>query len=189
MKNFKQHALGGLFEASTLFAGFAHAQTQTIKGTVDVRLAIIESCKIEGGGDVKPGETANLGVLDFGVHAIDATGDIDAGDGTANTGLTIGITCNEDYPNFKVTLVNSDNENEGAGAGERVLNHIGGASAVPYKVFSDSAKENLLEDGAVVATGMTNGAKTEFSLFGEAQLDGQQSAGRYTDVLNFEIAF
>ncbi|MHC5226623.1 Csu type fimbrial protein [Ignatzschineria sp. LJL83] len=187
MKNFKQHALVGLFAASTMFAGLAHAQTQTIKGTVDVRLAIIESCKIEGGGDVKPGETAKLGVLDFGVHAIDASGPVDAGDGTANTGLNIGITCNEDYPNFKVTLVNSDNPNEGSGA--RALNHVGGASAVPYKVFSDSAKANLLEDGAVVATGMVGGTKTEFSLFGEAQLDGQQSAGRYTDVLNFEIAF
>lgn len=187
MKNLKNHALVGLFAASTMFAGLAHAQTQTIKGTVDVRLAIIESCKIEGGGDVKPGETANLGVLDFGVHAIDTTGAIDAGDGTANTGLTIGITCNEDYPNFKVTLVNSDNPNAGAGA--RVLNHVGGASAVPYKVFSDSVKTNLLEDGAVVATGMVGGTPTEFSLFGEAQLDGQQSAGRYTDVLNFEIAF
>lgn len=187
MKNLKQHVLVGVFSASSAFLGLAHAQTETIKGKVDVRLAIVESCVIDNGGEMTPGNIADLGVLDFGVHALGSTGSIDAGDGTANAGLNIGITCNEDYPNFKVTLVNSDNSNSGAGS--RSLNHTDPVNKVPYKVFSDSAKANLLQDGAIVVTGMTGGQKTEFNLFAEAELDGAQKAGRYADVLNFEIAF
>lgn len=33
------------------------------------------------------------------------------------------------------------------------------------------------------------GEKVEFNLFAEAELNGSQKAGRYVDVLNFEIAF
>ena len=54
MKNFKKHALVGLFTASTMFAGFAHAQTASVevKGKVDVKLTILESCSITGGDNV-----------------------------------------------------------------------------------------------------------------------------------------
>ena len=189
MKNFKKHALVGLFAASSAFAGLAHAQTASVevKGTVDVKLTILESCEINGVEDaLTPGSVADLGTLDFGAYAVGTDKTVEAGSDATTAGLNVTISCNETYPNFKVILTGSKNAHSGS---ERTLTHVGGAvKGITYRVFDDSGKTNVLDDNAVLVTGMT-GTTASFDLFATADLEPDHIAGQYEDVLNFDIIF
>lgn len=180
-----------LLVATTGLFGLAGAQTAAVKGTVDVRLTILESCKIDG-GEILPGVDNKLGVLDFGTHKLGATGVQSAGSGndSTTTGLSINVECTADYPNFKIRLVDSKNTGYSASGEDRKLIHMKDpGQEVEYAVLKED-NVTVIKDGDLVSEkAIEANTKNEYRMHAKATLVGQETAGTYTDVLNLEITF
>lgn len=180
-----------LLVAATGLFGLAGAQTSVVKGTVDVRLTILESCKIDG-GEIVPGASNNLGVLDFGTHAIGTKGEHSAGNSndSTTTGLSINVECTADYPNFKIRLADSKNTGYSlSGEDRRMLHAFESDQEVKYAVYKED-NLTVIKDGDLVSEKeIKANTKTEYKMHAKATLAGQETAGTYTDVLNLEITF
>lgn len=190
MNILNKKVMATLLVATTGLFGLASAQTAAVKGTVDVRLTILESCKIDG-GEIVPGADNKLGVLDFGTHKLGATGVQSAGSGndSTTTGLSINVECTADYPNFKIRLVDSKNTGYSLSGEDRKLIHEkDSGQEVAYAVLTED--QTVIKDGDLVSQKpIKANAKTEYIMHAKATLVGQETAGTYSDVLNLEITF
>lgn len=196
MNNFKRTTFAVALMMATGVFTLAQAQ-QVTRGTVDVRLTLEEACSI-GAGTVQEGATNNFGVLDFGTHAASIDQTITNGNSSADidAGILLNVRCNGDNPNFSIRLVDSISSQIAGSSldGNRKLMNpdVGGAgnnNEIVYRVYSDAARTNVLEDGDFLLEGFTMGEQPSISFYGEADLDGTAVAGVYRDTLNLEITF
>lgn len=190
MGKFKKVALLSALVAAPVFFSPSFADEST--GKIDVQLEIIPGCRV-GDGVAAEGVKGHFGVIDFGQHAAVSTSQNVTASGTgngSNGGLGLVVECSDvDQKSINIAVTGSTGGKDGA---DRTMLLDGNTSkAIPYGIYTDAARTNLVMNNANLYKDieLVNG-KGELQLYGKARMpEGTKDAGIYKDTLTVEVKF
>jgi spore coat protein U-like protein len=159
----------------------SNAQADTTTGQITSSMTLSNSCQINGAG----GTTGvNFGALDFGSTGslfTTANGEVLAGGGGA-----LSILCSSGTsPTVTVGAGANDGESEG---GSRALTD-GSNHFVPYDLYTNSGRTELLAIDGVIALEESTGAAQTVNIYGKAVGKAGLPAGTYSDSVAVELTF
>ncbi|MFV1918279.1 spore coat U domain-containing protein [Sphingomonas sp. MJ1 (PH-R8)] len=156
----------------------AYAQVNQDTGSLDVRLIVEEACEISWPGSTIGGGDAEL---DFGTTSrIDAAIDREIGTGTVG-GIEIRCNAGTTYDVAFGTGENAANVD-----GRAMRGAVNTAQLIPYQIYSDAARTNVLSVISVTA----NGAYQPLPIYGRVPpLTPAPPADRYTDNVIVTVSF
>jgi spore coat protein U-like protein len=167
-------AMGTLIAASA-WSTSAHAQVTQSTGELEVRLLVNASCDISGSS------TGGLGnaVLDFGTATLLQSA-IDADTGTSGN-EALEVLCN---PGVAYTLTFDAGQNATVIA-NRAMKREGGTELVSYQIYSDAARNNVLQ----TLSGTGTGTPQAVVVYGRVPVQTAPAPGSYRDVVIITVAF
>jgi len=175
------------FLATLLLGGAAlgpAAQAQPTTGYIDASLRLTPACAVNdvAGGN---GASVDFGTLDFG----DTTTRFERQDAVlaGSQGEGIAVRCSTGTAASLQVMVGS-NDAHGGPAQHALANVTTGASYIPYDLYLDSARTQVLRnDTAIPIVG--DGSSQKIPLYARAFGAPGLTAGVYSDVLTLQLDF
>lgn len=157
-------------------AGAACNNVSGINCTIEVSATIEKGCLVNN-VIVRPGdELGIIGTLNFGIHHFTDTGTKEA---------VFSETANF---NMKCTLETAVMMTvDGGKSGVRKMEHKG--EYIPYQLYRDAAKQHKIAINEAIPLLFDPKGNIAISLYGEAELDGNMSAGVYQDTLIITFSY
>jgi spore coat protein U-like protein len=157
----------------------AAAQSNSSTGTIALSLNVTSACVVNGAATVQ----ANLGTVGT-IQFPDQPGIFGDVDGQLGGSLnTIQVLCS---PGVAPTLTIGAGQNDAAGKHRLAMS----GSAVPYRLFSDAARQNEITIGTQLALGTATATPISVPIFARVNSGGAVlAAGRYTDTVQVTLAW
>ena len=157
------------------------AQAATTTGQFTSSMTLSSSCQINGAGGTSG---VNFGTLDFGSTGslfTTANGEVLAGGGGA-----LSILCSSGT--LPTVTVGAGNNDGGSVGGTRALTD-GSTNFVPYDLYTDSGRTQVLAIGGVIALAESTGVAQTVNIYGKAVGKAGLPAGTYSDSVAVELTF
>lgn len=158
----------------------ASAQAATITGQITSSLVLTSSCQVNG---TEGASGLNFGALDFGTATslfTEANGQVLGGGGALSILCSTGTTP-------AVTVRAGANDGQSAG-GTRALAD-GGGNFVPYDLYTDAGRSQILPIDGTVNLAASTGVAQTVNIYGKAVGKPGLPAGTYTDTVAVELTF
>ena len=155
------------------------AQAQTVTGTIDATITLVSGCQVNGN---TAATAVDFGTIDFGSHTTlfdEALTQLEA-----NGDASISILCSPGSP-ASLTVTSGLHDGVVAGASRAMAN---GSNFVPYDIYSDSARNNLLANNTSISV-PADGTVQEVPIYARAEGRPGLVAGIYTDTLSVTLTF
>lgn len=171
---FAAFAIGTII-AGSAWSATAQAQVTQSTGELEVRLLVNASCDISG----STGGGLGTALLDFGTATLMQQA-IDADTGTSGT-QALEVLCN---PGVAYTLTFDAGQNATQIANRR-MKREGGTELVSYQIYSDAARNTVLQ----TVSGTGTGTPQAVVVYGRVPVQTAPTPGSYRDVVTITVAF
>lgn len=155
------------------------ATAQTATGTIGVELTVTNACVVNDATTLQSA-LGTVGTVNFGSQP----GTFQSVDGEmVGTVGALSIRCS---PDASPTLTVGSGSNDNAG----VRRMIAGTAAIPYRLYTNSARDNEITIGRQLSLGQATTSPIVVPIYARATSPGGLArAGRYTDTVQITLAW